>query len=89
MTRTDYTLKPERNAVMSESTSPLENRIDSAIQDNPQLTGKICHIEMRPGRILLRGVVRSYYQKQVAQEVVRQVDGVERIENQLEVSLTG
>jgi osmotically-inducible protein OsmY len=73
---------------MSEATSLLENRINSAIQDNPQLTGRICHIELRPGRIILRGVVRSYYQKQVAQEVVRQVDGVERIENHLQVALT-
>jgi osmotically-inducible protein OsmY len=72
---------------MSDPTSLLENRIDSAIQGNPQLTGRICHVEMRPGRIVLRGVVRSYYQKQVAQEVVRQVDGVERIENHLEVAL--
>ncbi len=72
---------------MSESTSLLESRIDLALQGNPQLTGRICHIEMRPGRIILRGVVRSYYQKQVAQEVVRQVDGVERIENHLQVAL--
>ncbi len=72
---------------MSDTASPLQNRIDLAIQDNPQLTGRICHIEMRPGRIILRGVVRSYYQKQVAQEVVRLVDGVERIENHLQVAL--
>ncbi len=72
---------------MSYTASPLQNRIDLAIQDNPQLTGRICHIEMRPGRIILRGVVRSYYQKQVAQEVVRLVDGVERIENHLQVAL--
>ena len=72
---------------MSDTASPLQNRIDLAIHDNPHLTGKIWHIEMRPGRIILRGVVCSYYQKQVAQEVVRLVDGVERIENHLQVAL--
>jgi osmotically-inducible protein OsmY len=43
---------------------------------------------MRAGRVVLRGVVPSYYQKQVAQEVVRMVDGVERVDNQLEVNWT-
>jgi hypothetical protein len=33
----------------------------------------------------LRGVVRSYYQKQMAQEVLLGLEGVEHIENQLEV----
>ena len=72
---------------MSDSASLLQDRIDSAIQDNPYLAGHTLQIEMRPGRIVLRGVVRSYYQKQIAQEVVRVVDGVGRIENQLRVAL--
>ena len=72
---------------MSDNASLLQDRIDSAIQDSPHLAGYTLHIEMRPGRIVLRGVVRSYYQKQIAQEVVRVVDGVGRIENQLRVAL--
>jgi len=72
---------------MSGSAPLLQDRIGSAIQDNPHLAGQTLQIEMRPGRIVLRGVVRSYYQKQVAQEVVRLVDGVGRIENQLHVAL--
>ncbi len=35
--------------------------------------------------MVLRGVVRSYYQKQMAQEMLKNVDGVNEIENQLEV----
>ena len=45
-------------------------------------------LEAERGRIVLRGVVRSFYQKQMAQETLRYVDGVEEIENLLEVSWT-
>lgn len=72
---------------MSENASLLQDRIDSAIQDNPHLAGHTLRIEMRPGGVVLCGVVRSYYQKQIAQEAVRLVDGVGRIENQLRVAL--
>ena len=34
---------------------------------------------------MLRGVVNSYYQKQMAQEAIRRVEGVQSIENHLEV----
>lgn len=71
---------------MSDAAKTLFKRVDSAIQGNPHLTGHTLHIEMRAGRVVLRGVVPSYYQKQVAQEVVRTVDGVERVDNQLEVA---
>jgi osmotically-inducible protein OsmY len=36
--------------------------------------------------VTLRGVVRTYFQKQMAQEVVRRVDGVDEICNELEVT---
>jgi osmotically-inducible protein OsmY len=37
------------------------------------------------GVLVLRGCLPSYYLKQVAQEVVAHLEGVERIENQIEV----
>jgi len=42
-------------------------------------------LEARQGRIILRGTVASYYQKQMAQETLRKIDGVEEIENHLQV----
>jgi osmotically-inducible protein OsmY len=39
------------------------------------------------GVLVLQGRVPSYYLKQVAQEVVGQLDGVNRIENQIRVRL--
>lgn len=38
------------------------------------------------GVVILRGEVQSYYEKQLAQEVVRRLTGVKRVENQLEVA---
>ncbi len=73
---------------MSDAAKMLFNRVDSAIHGSPHLTGHTLHIELRRGRVVLRGVVPSYYQKQIAQEVARRVDGVERVENQLEVAWT-
>jgi osmotically-inducible protein OsmY len=36
--------------------------------------------------VLLRGRVRTFYQKQIAQTVVAGVDGVEQIDNEIEVA---
>lgn len=70
---------------MSDAAGPLAERIDTAIHGSPYLMGHTVRIEMRAGRVVLRGVVPSYYQKQIAQEVVRSVEGVERVDNQLQV----
>jgi len=70
---------------MSDAVRPLADRIDSAILGNPHLMGLTVRIEMRAGRVVLNGVVPSYYQKQIAQEVVRRVEGVQQVDNQLQV----
>ncbi len=41
--------------------------------------------EYRDGRLLLMGRVTSYYQKQVAQEVVLRLEAVDQVVNQIEV----
>jgi hypothetical protein len=38
------------------------------------------------GRVVLTGTVASFYEKQLAQELVRHCDGVEQIDNRLEVT---
>jgi hypothetical protein len=38
------------------------------------------------GVVILQGEVQSFYEKQLAQEVVRRIDGVQRVENQIEVT---
>ena len=70
---------------MSDAVRPLAERVDSAILGNPHLMGLTVRIETRAGRVVLNGVVPSYYQKQIAQEVVRTVEGVKQVDNQLRV----
>jgi osmotically-inducible protein OsmY len=45
---------------------------------------QIC-CEVCAGVLILRGRVSSYYLKQVAQTVVARAEGVQRIDNQIEV----
>ena len=65
--------------------SPLSDRVLAALGRSPYLIGRKLRFEAAHGRIVLRGVVRSYFQKQMAQEAIRRVEGVEDILNQLEV----
>lgn len=66
-------------------TNEFVQRLDSAIKGNPHLSGHqvFCHEE--GGTVILQGRVRSYYQKQMAQEALRNLEGVERIVNDLQV----
>jgi osmotically-inducible protein OsmY len=73
---------------MSTAEISLATRISSAIETNPHLLRRKVHFEMQGGRVVLRGTVGTYYQKQMAQEAVRRLDGVEQIENNLEVAWT-
>ena len=68
--------------------APLADRVTSVLERNPHLPYRNLRCEAAEGRVVLRGVVRSYYQKQMAQEVLKGVDGVHEIENHLEVCWT-
>ena len=69
----------------SVASNDFVQRLDSAIKGNPHLSGHqvFCHEE--GGTVILQGRVRSYYQKQMAQEALRNLEGVERIVNDLQV----
>ena len=64
---------------------PLDHRVHSALEQNPHVARRNLRFETEQGRVTLRGIVGTYYQKQIAQEVVRRVEGVEEIANELEV----
>jgi osmotically-inducible protein OsmY len=68
--------------------SPLFERIHDAMLANPYVSGHQVHIEANEGRVVLKGNVRSFFQKQMAQEGIRRIDGVEMIDNLLEVNWT-
>jgi len=64
---------------------PLFDRAQLALRQNPHLSGREVQLVADQGRVILRGVVRSFFQKQMAQEALRRIEGVETIENYLQV----
>jgi osmotically-inducible protein OsmY len=71
---------------MSETSNCLLDRLGEALSANPHLFGHKLGYEADEGTVVLKGTVHSYFQKQMAQEAIRRVDGVELIDNQLEVN---
>ena len=67
---------------------PLDDRVLTALEGNPYLSHRNLRFETSSGRVTLRGVVGTYFQKQMAQEAIRYVDGVSEIANELEVCWT-
>lgn len=66
----------------------LEHRVSNALKESPYLVRRQLRFEAAEGRITLHGRVNSYFQKQMAQEALRAVEGVDEILNQLEVDWT-
>ncbi len=65
---------------------PLHTAVSSALANHSHLPLRRMKVEAHEGRVILKGTVGSYYHKQMAQEMLRRIDGVETIENQLEVN---
>lgn len=68
------------------SASPLHTAVSSAISASPYLGGSHVRIEAGNGKVRLHGDVGTFFEKQMAQEVVRRIDGVDKIENLLQVA---
>ena len=64
---------------------PLADQVLTALQESPYISRRKLRFEAHQGRVTLRGVVGTYFQKQMAQECVRAIDGVDHINNELEV----
>jgi len=73
-------------ALPDEHQAPLVERVVTALERNPYVAGRTLWLKTEQGHVILRGVVGSYFQKQMAQEAVRGIDGVEQISNELEVA---
>ena len=73
---------------MSTQTSVgLDKIVQSAINDSPYLAKRNLCCETHDGRVVLRGQVKTFFQKQMAQEAVRNIDGIKSIVNCLEVDI--
>ncbi len=60
-------------------------RVDSALRSHPHLRRVLVQSRQQDDRVILCGHVDSYYQKQMAQEALRNIPGIVIIENQLQV----
>jgi len=65
---------------------PLFDQVCDALTTNPHVRYQNVRVETADGRVTLKGSVSTFFQKQMAQEAVRRVDGVEHIENLLQVN---
>jgi hypothetical protein len=83
-----HTPPPAIVKIMSTATlqAPLFDRIHTALTTSPYLPSQEVRVETAEGRVVLKGNVRSFFQKQMAQEAIRRIDGVEAIDNLLEVN---
>jgi osmotically-inducible protein OsmY len=67
--------------------SELDQRVQIALTGSGHFT---CNSRLKlfadRGVVTLRGKVRTFYQKQMAQEIAKSIDGVSQIENHLEVA---
>jgi osmotically-inducible protein OsmY len=73
-----------RSAAMSKSDNLFE-KVTTAITANPYLNGRTLRFEAEAGKVVLQGRVATFFQKQMAQEALRRIEGVNEIENRLEV----
>ena len=58
---------------------------ERCLRSNPYLALKNVTCEWLDGVLVLRGCLPTYYLKQIAQEAVASLEGVERIDNQIQV----
>ncbi|MCC7339071.1 MAG: BON domain-containing protein [Pirellulaceae bacterium] len=63
----------------------LLQRVDSAIKGNPHLCRHQVFCQEESGIVVLHGRVGSFFQKQMAQESLKRLAGVEKVINELEV----
>ena len=64
----------------------LVDQVHGALSRSPYVSPRDVRVEAEQGVVRLEGAVRSFFQKQMAQEVIRRLDGVERVVNRLQVT---
>ena len=64
----------------------ISQQLETAVKHNPHLLKDKLHFNAKDGRVLLHGSVRTYFEKQMAQEAIRNIDGVSEIKNELTVN---
>lgn len=73
-------------SLLSANPTHLEQRVGEVIIRHPHLQQRQVFYRTDRGHVTLQGRVRSFFEKQMAQEALRSIPEVETIDNQLEVS---
>jgi osmotically-inducible protein OsmY len=73
-------------AAVAAQKSALLDQVHGALRRTPYMSTGDVRIEEEEGIVRLEGEVRSFFHKQMAQEVIRRLDGVERVVNCLQVN---
>lgn len=63
----------------------LLDQIHLTLRCDPYVGMSPIHVEVVDGDLILKGSVRSYFQKQMAQESLRHIEGFSQIINRLDV----
>ena len=67
------------------SSRELLQRVDFAIKGNPHLSRHQVFCQEQSGIVILHGRVSTFFQKQMAQETLKRLVGVEKVINELQV----
>ena len=71
---------------MTTTVSPsINDQVRIVFTHHPHLKSERVHITTNKGRVTLKGQVKTFFEKQMAQEAVRGIDGVDQVDNELEV----
>ncbi len=63
----------------------VRSQTERLLQESAELFNRGITCEFHEGALILRGRVRRYYHKQIAQTIAAGVDGVGQVINQIEV----
>jgi osmotically-inducible protein OsmY len=77
--------RPRSTRPLSRRPEIIEARAAFRLRQSPYADIRRVTCAFHEGMLSLRGRVRSYYLKQIAQTVVLEMEGVDEIRNQLEV----
>jgi osmotically-inducible protein OsmY len=70
---------------MSEQTC-LEAQVDTVVGGNPYFAARRVRVATKNDCVIVEGTVSTYFQKQMAQEILLRIDGIGRIDNRLQVA---
>ncbi|MBA3312242.1 MAG: BON domain-containing protein [Planctomycetaceae bacterium] len=68
-----------------DQTHEVRDLVRNTLARNPHFNGRDLRVDFDQHDVIIRGAVKSYYQKQIAQESVRRITGIGAIRNELEV----